>query len=90
MTPSRKAALEDMPDIVGTPDTSAYQRSSEHLLRWYDAYYKTIRQALSTPEMEDRSQPPYLFTIIQPGTYETWMDKNGKRYVDRVPTRDGE
>lgn len=39
-------ALENMPDLVGTPDTTAYQRSSESVARWYCTHYQTLREAL--------------------------------------------
>ena len=47
-------ALEAMPDIVGTPATSAYQRSLERLLRWYHENYQTIRQCLAPVSDEAR------------------------------------
>ncbi|MCF0075472.1 hypothetical protein LZD49_33645 [Dyadobacter sp. CY261] len=49
----RAQCLRDMPQIVGTPDTGAYKRSLEKLLRWYDHYFKTIRACLSAPQRQD-------------------------------------
>jgi hypothetical protein len=58
MTTDFKSAL-DMPNFVGTPDTSAYKRSSENVIRWYGHNYATIRLALKLadripPDMRDQ------------------------------------
>lgn len=47
---TREEALEEMPSLVGTPGTGAYQRSNERCAEWYTRHYKTIRAALSPPD----------------------------------------
>lgn len=42
-----REALDAMPDLVGTPGTSAYQRSLESVSVWYVHYYQILRQCLS-------------------------------------------
>jgi hypothetical protein len=42
-----KAALDSMPNLVGTPDTNAYARSNERAAQWYDHNFRTICEALS-------------------------------------------
>ena len=49
---TRKHALDQMPDFVGTPGTSAYERSVNAAARWYYNYYATIRHALSQPVID--------------------------------------
>jgi hypothetical protein len=39
-------ALETMPSLYGTPNTSAYIRSNEAVAFWYSRNYLTIRSAL--------------------------------------------
>jgi hypothetical protein len=58
------AALKDMPNIVGTPDTAAYKRSLENLLRWYDGYYKPMRNALKIAQRLQQ-EPSGEMLVIQ-------------------------
>ena len=48
----RRAALDDMPDIVGTDENGALGRSKDKLLRWYVHYYSTIRTLLQAPSVD--------------------------------------
>ena len=47
-------ALDGMPSLHGTPDTTAYTRSNERCAQWYDQNYKTIRRALRLADALER------------------------------------
>ena len=48
----RRAALDDMPNIVGTDENGSLGRSKDRLLRWYLHYYSTIRTLLQAPSVD--------------------------------------